>query len=137
MTVGLMPATVVRAAENQNAVYVDETTSMSDLVDQGIVQMDQSVQKPDNKPSVPKKPVAGQMTEDVYSSTTVCDCGLGEADIYSDSDKCALRQYYLTVCSGTAQEVYELWRNACLVTREFLMDHLKTNYPETLNRSAF
>lgn len=76
----------------------------------------------------------GQAKEDVYVSATVCDCGMEDAALYSHSDSCALRQYYLQACGSTAQEVYDLWRNAGAVTREFLMDHLKTNYPETLEQ---
>lgn len=134
MTVGLLPTTVVQAADTNDVVYVDEATSMSELVEQGVVQTSQPAQKPDNKPTVPQTPVIGQTKEDVYVSATVCDCGMEDTALYSHSDSCALRQYYLQACGSTAQEVYDLWRNAGAVTREFLMDHLKTNYPETLEQ---
>lgn len=54
MTVGLLPTTVVQAADTNDVVYVDEATSMSELVEQGVVQTSQPVQKPDNKPTVPQ-----------------------------------------------------------------------------------
>ena len=46
MVIGLVPVSFVQAAENNDVVYVDESTSMSDLVDKGLVQMDQPVTEP-------------------------------------------------------------------------------------------
>lgn len=151
MTVGLMPATVVRAAENQDVVYVDENTSMSDLVDQGIVQMEQSVSEPimsetptnggmdskqESEPVTQIPEPVTQMPEPTPEAPklSVCDCGMEDADIYYHSDTCALRLYYYRICDGTAAQIYDLWRNVGLVTRGFLEDYLTANYPEKLEQ---
>ena len=145
MVVGLVPVSFVQAAENNDVFYVDESTSMSDLVDKGLVQMDQPVTEPimpetptnQGLVTVPDLDTPVQESEEPEQTPdapalTACDCGMEDADIYNHSDNCALRLYYYQICAGTAAQIYDLWRNVSQVTRGFLEDYLAANYPEKL-----
>ena len=150
MIVGMVPVSYVQAAENDGVVYVDGSTSMSELVEQGIVQMDEPVTEP-TMPETPTnqglltvpdldQPVQAPVQDSeeteqtpVAPALSVCDCGMENADIYNHSDNCALRLYYYRICAGDPALVYDLWRNVSQVTRGFIEDYLNANYPGKLS----
>ena len=131
MVVGFVPVFGVQASQTNDVVYVDESTSISELVDSGLVHMESPKEEPSIETVAPQPPLREELPQKVVSpAATICDCGRAEADIYSHSDDCALREYYINVCAGSASQIYELWRNADGTTCEFLEDYLKANAPE-------
>ena len=128
MVVGFVPVFNVQATQSNDVVYVDESTSISELVESGLVHMESPKGETSVETALPQPSLEPQQI--VSPVATVCDCGRGNADIYSHSDNCALLHYYINVCGGDAAQIYELWRTADGTTRTFLEDYLKANAPE-------
>lgn len=146
MVLGLVPFQVTAQEQSSDVVYADENTSLEELEEMGLVQTSKPINQSFEIPETPTtvKPEADTTTPPMFvqgpsqatpaPADNLCDCGKEDADIYHHSDNCALRAYYLNICAGSAEQIYDLWRNVGVVTQDFLKDYLTANYPEKLTK---
>ena len=92
MVIGLVPMPHVQATQSCDVIYVDSSTSISELVENGIVHMEHPQKEISAESTGSQSPVRDEQPQEIVSPVaTLCDCGQTEADIYSHSDNCALR----------------------------------------------
>lgn len=142
MLLGMLPGTYVQAAQSDDVVYIDGTTGMEQLADSGLVHMEDGLGEsadlmPSLTPQVPDQDAPVSITDADATMGSLpgvpCTCG-SSAVLESHSDGCALKQYYIGICSGSPAQIYAAWNEAGESARDFLLTWLERNAPEKLEQ---
>ena len=132
MILSLVP-TAVSANATDNDIYINDATSMSELINSGVVdgqkpelQGPTNVVLPDSGNSKPTSPE--QVTDDVKQ--VICDCGAKDAPLRNHFDECMLKKHFMDFCDRSpVWEIYDAWYSLDEDVRDFITRYLETYYP--------